>query len=42
MDNHTKSTNQLIVVPEGKDFSDNEIRALTRFREQFFESEIVR
>ncbi|NNM83715.1 inorganic pyrophosphatase [Candidatus Parcubacteria bacterium] len=33
---------KLIVVPEGKDFSDDDIRALTHFQEQFFKSEIVR
>ena len=33
---------KLIVVPEGKDFSDDEIRTLTHFQEQFFKSEIVR
>lgn len=33
---------KLIVVPEGMNFSDEEIRDLTNFQEQFFESEIVR
>lgn len=33
---------KLIVVPEGKDFSDDEIRTLTHFQEQFFKSEIIR
>lgn len=33
---------KLIVVPEGKDFSDDEIRTRTHFQEQFFKSEIVR
>jgi GrpB-like predicted nucleotidyltransferase (UPF0157 family)/inorganic pyrophosphatase len=33
---------KLIVVPEGKDFSDDEIRTQTHFQEQFFKSEIVR
>jgi inorganic pyrophosphatase len=33
---------KLVVVPEGKDFSDDEIRALTHFQEQFFKSEIIR
>ncbi len=33
---------KLIVVPEGRDFSDEEIRTMTNFQEQFFESEIVR
>ena len=33
---------KLIVVPEGKAFSDDDIRALTHFQEQFFKSEIVR
>lgn len=33
---------KLIIVPEGKDYSDNEIRALTEFQERFFESNIIR
>lgn len=33
---------KLIVVPEGKDFSDEEIKELTYFQEQYFESEIIR
>ena len=33
---------KLIVVPDGKEFSDEEIRTLTHFQEQFFESEIIR
>lgn len=33
---------KLVVVPEGKDFSDDDIRALTHFQEQFFKSEIIR
>jgi len=33
---------KLIIVPEGKEFSDDDIRALTHFQEQFFKSEIVR
>lgn len=33
---------KLIVVPENKTFSNNEIRALTEFQEKFFESEIIR
>lgn len=33
---------KLIVVPDGKYFSDKEIRALTAFQESFFKSEIVR
>jgi len=33
---------KLVVVPEGKEFSDDDIRALTHFQEQFFKSEIVR
>jgi inorganic pyrophosphatase len=31
-----------IVVPEGKDYSDEQIRALTEFQERFFESFILR
>lgn len=33
---------KLIVVPKGEQYTDNEIRKLTEFQEQFFESEIIR
>jgi inorganic pyrophosphatase len=33
---------KLIIVPENKDFTDSEIRALTNFQEQYFESIIIR
>ena len=33
---------KLIVVPEGGNYSNEEIRALTEFQERFFESEIIR
>ena len=33
---------KLIIVPDGQDFTDEEIRDLTYFQEQFFESEIIR
>ena len=33
---------KLIVVPEGINYSDDAIRALTEFQERFFESEINR
>ena len=33
---------KLIVVPSNKNFSDEEIKKLTHFQEQFFESEIIR
>ena len=33
---------KLVIVPEGKYYSDEEIRALTEFQERFFESEIIR
>jgi inorganic pyrophosphatase len=33
---------KLIIVPENKDFTDSEIRALTNFQEQYFESVIIR
>lgn len=33
---------KLIIVPEGRDFSDSEIRVLTEFQERFFESTIIR
>lgn len=33
---------KLIVVEKGRNFTDEEIRALTKFQEQWFESEIIR
>lgn len=33
---------KLIVSKDGKDYSDEAIRALTEFQEQYFESEIIR
>ena len=33
---------KLIVVPDNRNFSDNEIEALTEFQERFFEHEIIR
>ena len=33
---------KLIVMPEDKDYTDDQIRALTEFQEQYFESIIVR
>ena len=33
---------KLIIVPEEKEYSDDEIRALTEFQERFFESEIIK
>ena len=33
---------KLVVVPENKNYTDQQIRALTEFQEQCFESEIVR
>lgn len=33
---------KLIVVPESKNYTDDQIRALTEFQERFFESEILR
>ncbi|MFP4568007.1 MAG: inorganic diphosphatase [Candidatus Woesearchaeota archaeon] len=33
---------KLIVVPKDKDYSDEQIRALTEFQEYFFKSEIIR
>ena len=33
---------KLIVVPEGRNYSNREIRALTEFQERFFESKIIR
>ena len=32
---------KLIIVPEGKTYTKNEIRVLTEFQERFFESEIL-
>jgi inorganic pyrophosphatase len=33
---------KLVVVPENKEYTDDQIRALTEFQEQYFESIIVR
>ena len=33
---------KLIIVPEDKTYTDDQIRALTEFQERFFESEIIR
>jgi len=33
---------KLIIVPEGKDYSDEAINALTEFQERFFEHIIIR
>ena len=33
---------KLVVVPEGKKYSDEQIIALTEFQEKFFKSEIIR
>lgn len=33
---------KLIIVPENKSFSNNEIQVLTEFQEQYFQSEIIR
>ena len=33
---------KLVVVPQDKNYSDEQIRALTEFQESFFKSEIVR
>lgn len=33
---------KLIVVPDGKTYSDEQIKALTEFQERFFESVIIR
>lgn len=33
---------KLIIVPEGKQYTDKEIKELTKFQEQYFESEIIR
>ena len=33
---------KLVIVPEGEDFTDEQIRVLTAFQEQFFESSITR
>ena len=33
---------KLIVVPEEKEYSDEEIRKITNFQEKYFESEIIR
>lgn len=33
---------KLVIVPEGKEYDDSAINALTEFQEQYFEHEIVR
>lgn len=33
---------KLIIVPEDKDFTDDEIRQLTNFQEKYYKSEIIR
>ncbi len=33
---------KLIIVPEGKEYTNDAIKALTEFQERFFESEIIR
>ncbi len=33
---------KLVVVAEGKNYTDDQIRALTEFQEQYFKSEILR
>ena len=33
---------KLIIVPENKNYTNNEIRVLTEFQERFFKSEIIR
>ena len=33
---------KLVVMAEGRDYSDDQIRALTEFQEQYFKSEIIR
>ena len=33
---------KLVVVADGKDYTDDQIRALTEFQEQYFESIIIR
>ena len=33
---------KLIIVPDGKEYTDDAIKALTEFQERFFESEIIR
>ena len=38
----TNDDDKLVVVPEGREFSDEQIRALTDFQERFFESVILR
>ena len=38
----SENDDKLIVVPEGKDFTDEEIRKITNFQEKYFESDIIR
>lgn len=37
-----ENDDKLIVVEEGKDYSNEQIRAITEFIEKYFESEIIR
>ncbi len=39
---NNEDDDKLIVVPKGKNYTDEEIRKLTSFQEQYFESEIIR
>lgn len=32
---------KLVIAPEGKEYTDDQIKALTEYQEQFFESEII-
>ena len=34
--------NKLVVMADGRNYTDDQIRALTEFQEQYFESEIIR
>ena len=36
------NNDKLIVMPKGKNYTDDQIRALTEFQEQYFESIIIR
>lgn len=38
----TNDDDKLVIVPDGIEFTDEEIRKLTEFQEQYFESEIIR
>ena len=41
-DDNNDNDDKLVVMQEGKNYTDDQIRALTEFQEQWFESIIIR